>query len=97
MKPMSQTEAAAVLKFTPDVINWVIAGARKATKYVSPTLTVKATRQYKLDRRDSRETFVVSIGRPNYKETQFIKQCKAAGEKFPVKNIQLKWYPDNAR
>jgi len=36
---------------------------------------------------------VLTIGRPNYAEREFIKLCKKAGEPFPVKKMQLKFYP----
>lgn len=66
-------------------------GAKKATKYLSPSLVVKATRIGKLDRRDSRQSFIVTVGAPNVSEQHFIKICKTANEQFPVKKIQLKW------
>lgn len=61
---------------------------KTATKYVSPNMTIKATR-----RQQSRKAIevVVTIGKPNYAERQFIKACKKAGEPFPVKKIQLKY------
>ena len=68
-------------------------GARKATFYFSPKLVAKATRQRRPDRRTNQETFVVTLGRPNYAERKFIKTLKAAGEPFPVKKIQYKFYP----
>lgn len=33
----------------------------------------------------------LTIGRPNYAERKFIKLCQKAGEKFPIKKIQLKF------
>jgi hypothetical protein len=35
---------------------------------------------------------VFTIGKPNYEEREFIKKCKKAGEPFPVKKIQVKFY-----
>ena len=55
----------------------VTTGARRATKYLSPKHTVKVTRQRKPDRRYRQETFLVTIGGPNYLERLFIKD-KAA-------------------
>ena len=66
---------------------------RKATKYVLPNLTIKATRQKKPDGRDRQETFIVTIGKPNYLERKFIKACIKAKEPFPIKKIQLKFWP----
>ena len=65
----------------------------QATKYLSPTLVVKATRRRfggKLLRRQRQETLLVTIGQPNWKERQFIKQCVKAKEPFPVKRIQVR-------
>jgi hypothetical protein len=66
-------------------------GAKKATKYFSDKLVVKATRRGKL-RKNERETEILfTFGRPNYAEREFIKRCKIAGEPFPVKKAQLKF------
>jgi hypothetical protein len=69
------------------------AGAWKATKYVSPNLTVKVTRKlYGKKRRPSQKAFelVLTAGKPNYEERAFIKTLGKAGEPFPVKKVQLK-------
>lgn len=71
-------------------------GAYKATKYLSEKLTVKATRKrykaYKAGwRKGDNVDIIFTVGRPNYEEREFIKQCKKAGEPFPVKKIQLRF------
>jgi hypothetical protein len=66
--------------------------ARTAIKYLSPELTIRASRQFKAKKKEKRTTIVLSIGEPNYAETEFIKKCMAAGEPFPVRKIQLRWY-----
>lgn len=66
-------------------------GAKQVTKYLSPKLTVKATRQGKVRTGDSNITLLLTIGRPNYAERKFIKACMKAGEPFPVKRTQIKW------
>jgi len=71
-------------------------GAKRATKYMSPDLVVRATRRDwhdgKPPRKDARTTEVVlTIGKPNYRERKHIKLLKAAGEPFPVKKVELKW------
>ena len=67
-------------------------GAIKATKYNSTTETAKATkRKYKSSSRTAPIEILFTIGMPNYKEREFIKKCKKAGEPFPVKKIQLKF------
>jgi hypothetical protein len=64
----------------------------KATKYVSEKSTIKVTRIGKPSKNGTLN-FRVTIGVPNYLERKFIKDCIKAGEKFPVKKIQLKFYP----
>ncbi len=68
-------------------------GAYKATKYLSPTLTIKATRKRYKGKflKGHAIEIVFSVGKPNYEEREFIKKCKKAGEPFPVKKIQLKY------
>lgn len=73
-------------------------GAWKVTKYLSAKQTLKVTR-----RRYNRGPgsfagggdieLVVNIGRPNYDERQFIKDCQKAKEPFPVKKLQVKCLP----
>jgi hypothetical protein len=65
----------------------------KATKYVSPTQIIRATKRLygkKLIR--DRVEIMLTIGKPNYVEREFVKMCKKAGEPFPVKHAQLKLY-----
>ena len=62
--------------------------AKRATKFITPRLIVRATRRS----RKSTE-FVLKIGSPNYLEREFIKQCRLAGETLPVKKVQIKFYP----
>ena len=65
---------------------------RKATFYASPKFTVKATRRHKYGKRATREEVILTYGVPNYAERAFIKLCKKAGEPFPVKEVQLKFW-----
>ena len=64
--------------------------SKKATKYISPKLVIKATLHGKWSWRSSGRTVNVTFGRPNYSERLFIKKCLKVGEKFPVKKVQLK-------
>ncbi len=66
--------------------------ARQATVYLTPKFTLKATRQFKPRRGNSRTTILLSAGTPNYHEARFIKACVKAGEPFPVKKVQIKPY-----
>jgi hypothetical protein len=66
-------------------------GVRKATRYMSPEYVVKATRRMyagKLYGKSRTIEIVVTIGKPNYEEREFIKKCKKVGEPFPVKGVQ---------
>ncbi len=65
---------------------------RKVVIYISPKLTIKLTRQ-RHDKRSKRHTFLLTIGNPNYAERAFIKKLIAAKEPFPVKKVQVKFYP----
>lgn len=66
---------------------------RKATYYVSPKYVVSAALRGKPNKRARSTEIVVKIGKPNYAERKFIKLCLKAGEPFPMKKIQLKFYP----
>lgn len=73
--------------------------SKQAVKYVSPALVVKATRvTYRAHGRRPRKgerssEVVLTFGKPGYREREFIKACKKAGEPFPVKRVQLRAYP----
>lgn len=69
------------------------ASVRRATVYVGPELTVKATRQRRPAKRSRGETLLVTVGKPNYREREFIKACRKANEPFPVKRVQLQHFP----
>lgn len=72
--------------------------AYKATYYISPKEIIRAVRKrYKfgknkktLPRKDHNIEIMLTIGRPNYTEREFIKLCQKAKEPFPVKKIQIK-------
>lgn len=81
------------LKETVELL--LVTNSWKATKYVSPKLTLRVTRRRYL-RGDSFANdveLVVNFGRPNYKEREFIKKLKKSNEPFPVRKIQLKALP----
>lgn len=66
---------------------------RRATAYISPVLTIKATAQRRQDNRDKSTTVLVTVGRPNFLERRFIKVCQKAGMAFPLSQIQWKPWP----
>lgn len=66
-----------------------------ATKYIAANQIVRATRKLarrKIDKRGNVEV-VLTIGRPNFLEQEFIKQCKKANEPFPIKGVVLRFPP----
>jgi phage baseplate assembly protein W len=78
------------------VIEAVLSGpepVRRATLYVSPKMVVKATRRHKPRVRAGTVELVVTIGRPNYAEREFIKAAVKAGERFPIEKVQLRFWP----
>lgn len=74
------------------VIERTLNGARKATKYLSPNLVVKASRRHAPRRGERNVEIVVTVGRPNYDERYTIALAKKAGEKFPIRKVQLKYW-----
>lgn len=92
------------MKYLRNVVAAVVeallaADAHRATKFLGPKAIVRATRPLlrgKVPKRGNIE-IVVSMGRPNYRERQFVKKCQKAGEKFPVKKVQLSFPPKRRR
>jgi hypothetical protein len=73
----------------------VLSGAATATTFVSPTLTVRATRKRfkgKVPKRGNVEV-ILTIGKPNHEARAFIRTAKQAGEPFPIKKIRLTGLP----
>ena len=76
----------------------ILSGAIKATKYIDPKFVIKAKRKVfnnKIDKRGNIE-IILTIGKPNYLERKFIKQCIKAKEPFPIQKTQLKYIKDYA-
>lgn len=68
-------------------------GCRKATAYISDSMVATATARHRPDGRAKRTEFVVKLGAPNFLERRFIKACKKVGVCFPLRQVQLKWWP----
>lgn len=85
------------MKHVADVVAACIAAnAHKATKYLSEREVVTATRRLfkgKIQHHRQNIDIVLKIGRPNYADRKFIKDCIAAGVSFPVRKIQFKFPP----
>lgn len=92
---MVQTVSGKVLGQLADIL--LLRGARKATKFLSPHLTVVAVRRFKPTVRNRREELLFTIGVPNYASTQIIKAYLKAKEPFPVKRIKIQWYPTKGK
>lgn len=74
--------------------NLLKSGAVKATKYLSQKEIIRATRRKfggKFVKGNIEIT--ITIGKPNYIERIFIKDCLRAKEPFPIKKVQLKALP----
>jgi hypothetical protein len=67
-------------------------GYKRATKFFDPNRVLSVARRQKPDGRSKRVDLVLKIGAPNFRERVFIKSCQKAGEPFPVKKIQLKFF-----
>ena len=71
-------------------------GAHRATKYLSAGHVVRATHKLvrgKVPSAKKNIELVVTLGRPNFAERRFIRQCARAGEPFPVRKVQIKQPP----
>lgn len=66
---------------------------RSCTVYVSDKMRVTATRLFRSDRRNTRESLMVTYGSLNYAGREFVKACKQAGEPLPVRQPQYRWWP----
>lgn len=82
---VDQAVAKCVRAMAPDV--------RKTTVYISDHLVVSICRRFKFSKRSLMTDFVLKIGRPNYAQREFIARCKKAGERLPVRKVQLAFWP----
>lgn len=69
---------------------------RRATVFISPKLTIKATAQRRQDSRDGSATCLVTVGKPNFLERRHIAVCKKEGKTFPIDVVQWKLWPKKA-
>ena len=68
-------------------------GQRSAIVYHSRSLVAKATCQRRIDLRDKNRSIIVTFGAPNYEERAHIRSCKKMGMAFPLKSVELKFWP----
>lgn len=69
-----------------------------ATTYISEDTTVRATRKRYLKKRNidlraKSVDIILTIGKPNHAARKFIKICKKAKVSFPIKAVQIKFFP----
>jgi hypothetical protein len=66
---------------------------RRATAYISPTLTIKASAQRRYRKNEKSVTVLVTVGKPNFEQRRFIRVCQKAGMCFPLRQISWKFWP----
>jgi hypothetical protein len=66
--------------------------ARRATVYVSGKVTIKLTRQWPHRKRSRQETFLLTIGAPNYREREFIRKMSRQGP-FTLPHLHTDMWP----
>jgi hypothetical protein len=67
--------------------------ARSAVLFLDSKTVVRATHRHRPRKRARRVEFVLTIGQPNHREREFIRQCVRAGERMPVRKVQLRHWP----
>lgn len=75
----------------------LVSKCKSAIKYIDEKTIVRATWRNKPSNKNNREEIVITVGNPNYLERAFIKKLKIVGEKFPIRKIQLKFYPEKKK
>ena len=73
-----------------------VGGAWRAVKYLTPKRVIRATARLnhgRPRRKTANVEVLITIGRPNYRERQFIATCLKAGEPFPVRKVALQFPP----
>jgi hypothetical protein len=91
MPTTQPTPKVARISITKAVEAVLELSVRKATVYQHPRLTVVATRRHRPRKNARFVEILLTIGQPNFASRKFIKDCLKAGEKFPVRKIQLEW------
>lgn len=86
---------AGVRKAIVDLYERVLStDSRQGTKYLADNLTVKFTRKSyagKPERKNARgETYLLTVGKPNYAERKQISFLKKKGVEFPAPGILLR-------
>lgn len=90
MNPHTLEIREAIAEATTDAL--LMPDLHKATRYLTPKLTIKATRQHRATSRTTRHTILVTVGTPNYFERRIIKASLKAGTCFPLKSTYHEFY-----
>lgn len=78
------------------VASLMLMGAKSATEFIEPNLIARASRRtFKGRMMRGNLEIVLTIGRPNSKEKEFVKSCKKANDKFPL--TKLKYLPEKRK
>lgn len=96
MKFKSKGDYEYAMRKLGEAVGDVVTGVkvRRATAYIGPSLTMKATAQRKQRKSGDRSvTVLVTVGRPNFAERRFIRVCQKAAMAFPLNQIQWKFWP----
>lgn len=76
-----------------EVLEGIVKGdAIRATKFIGPKNIIRASRRLSGGRIPKGNIeIILTIGKPNYAEREFIKICEKVKEPFPIRKIQLKF------
>ncbi len=79
----------AIERAAPRLVRLCLMGYRKATKLLTPGLKVTACRRHKARKNSTSVELLLTIGKPNFAERKFIRDCQKAGEKFPIRKVRV--------
>lgn len=74
-----------------EAVQHVLAGRRTAVLFQEDDLRVKATRKCVFNKRSRIKEVLVTVGKPNYRERQYVKRCKKLGVNAII------WFPHEKR
>jgi len=79
------SEASSIL-----IYSILLHQAWKIVKFTSDKSVIRVVRRLHNEKLDSINLqFKIFFGRPNLEEREFIKKCKKAGERFPIKDPKI--------
>lgn len=95
LSPMKLTRSAIVK--TVLTLFELAHDVRKATVYLSDNYVIRACHRSRPSARSRSTTILLTYGKPNFREREFIRSCKKAGEPIPVRKVQLQWFAKKAK